>query len=229
MFGGYTFGDLSKSVYKKATSALPARTHVNDKQEEKDGYRFGDLTKSTLSKVSSAATSYKTGDMTKSTYYSLTGFFQAFTVDIKNPIKQGYLKKCSARLRTRRELWTVLEGAHLYLFTKKQRHDTCIESIDLAKYHRVVRIVNGPDNTFELKSRLQSVRFIAPSAADQNGWSNELLRAMNATRQETLDDLKQQATNEEDATALDLQCVSLYIVNPSIYDLEFVVHTTDSD
>jgi len=240
MFGGYKFGDVTKNVYKKASSSTSSRN--KDKTNapgQAKGYRFGDLSKSAVRTVSTKAAAYTPGDLTKSAIRSITKSklrthepFDAKITRTRVTI-HGSLIKCSAKLRTRQKYSAVLEGHRLFLLLAEphlahltmdafyKRSHRCAEKLDLTVFDRVVRIDNahGPKATtcaFELRSADDSRRFIAPSIADRRKWIRMIMSTLSALRLRVLDVQRLRIAPKEyasDVTTLDMQFIAHYLID----------------
>eukprot|EP01084_Bolivina_argentea_P045460 83684_1 len=220
MFKDYKFGDISKSIYNKVIKndgSASNKAKDTSQPTKQKGYQFGDISKSVYNKLNNSI--YQFGDITKSAFHSITAQFEPFTVNIKDPIKEGFLHKRSPLLLTYRKYWAVLQEKtkSIYLFKNKKQYDQCIEIIDLSLYDHVKGHYSWPP-CFDIFSSTNSQRFRAPSNVETDEWINCVIKIIGVQK---LDEMKETLMSDiyndsQSGIDLNLNCIAYYII-----DLEY--------
>mmetsp|Transcript_15916 Transcript_15916/g.24489 ORF Transcript_15916/g.24489 Transcript_15916/m.24489 type:complete len:383 (+) Transcript_15916:34-1182(+) len=222
MFGGYKFGDVSKGLYNKATRAggnnnnndpdsksRSTRTQLSQR-EQPSTYQLGDFSKSAYKKVSRSVR-------------SLTSQHRPLKIEIKHPVKKGFLHKQNERLVTYCKFWCVLDAdtKSLYLFTDRSKYDECVHVLPLSVFNKVQAVTHflhyASQYDFDVISASnERQRFSAWSYEERESWIKCIVQILNAHQ---LSELKLQLmsnTVPEKYAMVDASCIAYYII-----DLEF--------
>lgn len=105
---------------------------------------------------------------------------QPATIEIKNPIKEGWLQKQSRHFRRWRRRWIVLEGSKLYSFKNERKYENPTEIIDLKIFSSVKSSEDQTHKQYSFDVYSPEMRFsmVAGTENEKEDWIRHIGKAI---------------------------------------------------